>query len=286
MIGGRISGTSGGGVITSGTSIFEHVIFYNMAGQTAITVSAANAQISLNGCTFDTVGTGITFPAATQTNPTLLAVNNQVSNCTLFANNLQSATQKFAITAQCNRFRDMGTGFYTGFTNVTDNTGTMPGDITTDDSDAGEYIAQGSQNFRLTTTALGIGKGLPYGTSIGAWQRYAAIPAATDVRLSTVYGQDNSTLGTFNERTGTLAVPSAANVLFGVSVDNTTGTYVTVATTDVRSGITFGAGSALTGVLVLPAQTDVKNGVQYGANGTEFTGSFAGGTNTILPLGG
>lgn len=43
----------------------------------------------------------------------------------------------------------------------------------------------------------------------------------------------------------------------------TYGTYVPVATTDVRDGTTFGAASAETGTLDLPVVADVKDGVQY-----------------------
>jgi hypothetical protein len=74
--------------------------------------------------------------------------------------------------------------------------------------------------------------------------------------------------------TGTLAVPSAANVLSGVSVDATTGTYVVVAAGSVKTAVTFGAASAQTGTYdgsdrwTDPGVSHVQTGTTYKANST------------------
>lgn len=50
---------------------------------------------------------------------------------------------------------------------------------------------------------------------------------------------------------------------------------------DVRSGVSFNSGGS-TGNMTLPAITDVASGVQYGTNGTELTGTLAGGAAGML----
>lgn len=94
----------------------------------------------------------------------------------------------------------------------------------------------------------------------------ASYTSAANVRLGTDRGDGV---------TGTCAIPSAANVLSGVSVDATTGTYVVVATSNVKSGVTYGAGSALTGTytVTLPTAAQVLTGVSFGAPQTSLTGT-------------
>lgn len=46
---------------------------------------------------------------------------------------------------------------------------------------------------------------------------------------------------------------------------------------DVESGVVYGPTDNLTGTLVVPAAGDVRLGTGFGANGTEFTGTLAGG---------
>lgn len=80
--------------------------------------------------------------------------------------------------------------------------------------------------------------------------------AASDVR----YGVDrgDSTLGT-------CYVPTAANTISGVNVDNTTGTYHECEVDEVADGVTFGPASAYTGTLTVssPLTVDDVKGIRY-----------------------
>lgn len=75
----------------------------------------------------------------------------------------------------------------------------------------------------------------------------AAIPTAANVRSGTAV----------DATTGTLAVPSAANVRFGTAVDNTTGTCRVPSAADVRSGTNV---DATTGTLAVPSAANVRSG--------------------------
>ena len=99
---------------------------------------------------------------------------------------------------------------------------------------------------------------------IGAAQRRIDVPTAANVRSGTVY--DNTL------KTGTLAVPSVGNVLIGVSVDNTVGTYTGPSTANVKTGITYGASLGSTGTYdgsdrwTDPGESNVRSGTAYKAN--------------------
>ncbi len=66
-------------------------------------------------------------------------------------------------------------------------------------------------------------------------------PIAAQVTSSYVFYYTNA------QRTGTAAIPAVSSVVSGVAVNNTTGTYVTCATTDVKTAVLFGPLSSLTG---------------------------------------
>lgn len=75
--------------------------------------------------------------------------------------------------------------------------------------------------------------------------------------------------------TGIYIPPDAASVLFGTSFGpngEVTGSYRTVTSSNVRSGVAFG--NSQTGILVLPATNTVLSGISYGANGSEFSGTY------------
>jgi hypothetical protein len=75
------------------------------------------------------------------------------------------------------------------------------------------------------------------------------------VRLSEAFGPGPGTL------TGTLAVPTASQVLNGVAVGSTTGNVIQAAVSDVRKNTTYGPSSSLTGLAYIPAASDVLSGV-------------------------
>lgn len=78
--------------------------------------------------------------------------------------------------------------------------------------------------FRMTATPSGVtkyasGRNYPFGTLVSRVPATNAtgIPAINNVRLNTVYGATN-------QFTGTVAIPSASQVMYGVPVDGSTGT--------------------------------------------------------------
>jgi len=106
------------------------------------------------------------------------------------------------------------------------------------------------------------------GTTFGANAEYtgtyedgispADVAAASDVRYGTAryVGGDN----------GTAYIPTAANVISGVNVDNTVGVFVVPAVSNVLDDVTFGANNTqYTGTVVLPSESDVRQGVTFGA---------------------
>lgn len=98
-------------------------------------------------------------------------------------------------------------------------------------------------------------------------------PAESDVRLGVDYDSGGST--------GTLDLPAEADVQEGVTFDGATqtGTFAAPSEDDVRDGTTYGAAAEFTGNMTLPAEEDVETGVTYGTDGTEYTGTLAGGSD-------
>jgi hypothetical protein len=94
------------------------------------------------------------------------------------------------------------------------------------------------------------------------------------VRSADAYGPSGYTI------TGTLAVPTASQVLAGVAVDATVGNVVLPTTAQVMAGVTFGPSSGETGTYSQAAQysnpgaVNVLNGVSYLYAGTTFTGAL------------
>lgn len=100
-----------------------------------------------------------------------------------------------------------------------------------------------------------------------------AVPAAADVRNGT----------SVDATTGTCYVPAASNVLSGVNVDNTTGTAVVPSANDVRSGV---AVAATTGNLIVPPVYTVLKDYPYDSSGgTVGTLTVVPPTVVVLPLG-
>lgn len=132
-----------------------------------------------------------------------------------------------------------------------------------------------------TGTAYGPGPGTLTGTYTGS-DRWTD-PGVANVRSGTAYKADS----TSNNRTGTMAVPAASNVLVGVAVDATTGTYVGVTAGEVKTGTSFGVG--LTGTYdgsdrwTCPLAGQLSNGVQLKCNSTSLnlTGTLDSVTNVL-----
>lgn len=93
-------------------------------------------------------------------------------------------------------------------------------------------------------------------------------PGESNVRLNQAY--------TFNglAKTGTAAIPAAADVRFGTAIDNTTGLLNLPAEADVRLGVSYDSATK-TGTyspsIDYPAEDDVRDGVEYGDGTLEGT---------------
>jgi hypothetical protein len=90
-------------------------------------------------------------------------------------------------------------------------------------------------------------------------------PAIANVRSGTAYKANS----TSNNRTGTAAIPVAANVRSGTATDATTGTLAVPAVGNVRSGASV---DNTTGTLVVPSLANTKTGVA----GDGGTGTYDG----------
>lgn len=165
----RVASASGGGITTSGGTSIVSSLFYSMAAsQTAVQITNVNTSILLSNCTFDSiVGTCLTLINSGQTGLQVEVSNCIFSNCGTGCNNLSSGTQLLRLSGGNNQFWSTTTP-YTGWNNVTDATGYLNGDVQTGSNS--NYVAQGSQNFRPSSTSNGINQGLPLGTTIGAFQ--------------------------------------------------------------------------------------------------------------------
>lgn len=164
----RITSANGSGLSSANPMITSSVFYSFASGQTAVAIGTSSASQIL-GCTFDSnAGTCISSANSAATTGFLVSVSDCIfSNCGTGANNLRSGTQKLLLSGGNNQFWSTTTP-YTGWNNVTDTTGFLPGDVQTGSNS--NYVAQGSQNFRPSSTSNSINQGLPLGSTIGAFQ--------------------------------------------------------------------------------------------------------------------
>ncbi len=154
---------------------------------------------------------------------------------------------------------------------------------------AGQYLITAHTSTTITTSpalannatadkAYQITTGRNFG--VGANMQAAAIPFNFPGGLSVCYMD----LGSIQRQ---IDVPAVTNVLNGVNYDAglKTGTYATVATTNVRSGTTFGAASALTGTLAVPAVANVLNGIAVDATTGTYVTVATGNVKTGVTYG-
>lgn len=110
--------------------------------------------------------------------------------------------------------------------------------------------------------------------------------AQTNVRNAIVYTAAGVGL------TGSVVLPAQALVISGTSVDNSTGTYVTATTTNVKNAVLFGPLSSLTGSYTGsdrwsdPGLAHVEFGVNYTVDSVSTTGSLVTGSGGTPQLGG
>ncbi len=111
------------------------------------------------------------------------------------------------------------------------------------------------EGYNFTSLAAGsVANGTAYGPGPGTQTGTLVSPATTDVRLGTTFGAASGL-------TGTLAVPTASQVLSGVAIDATTGNVVQASIADVRKNTLYGPSSSLTGLVNVPGANNVLAGV-------------------------
>lgn len=120
------------------------------------------------------------------------------------------------------------------------------------------YLSSGT--FALSTAAI-----YPVALLLDSGGEFssAGYPAVGNVLSGVTYNGGTAT--------GTLALPSAAQVLSGISFGaggtQFTGTITLPTTAQVLSGVTFGAGGASTGTITLPTVNQVLTAVTFGPSG-------------------
>jgi hypothetical protein len=124
----------------------------------------------LEFCLFYALDTAVQFPDSAITN-TAVIVDCHATDCAKYLDNLYIGTANIAVTEINNRTR----------TNTTPRTGIgdgiLIGEITTNDPPNDpdqDYVAVGSENFRLIDGAPGVAAGLIAYSDVGAYQKEAA----------------------------------------------------------------------------------------------------------------
>lgn len=144
-----------------------------------------------------------------------------------------------------------------------------------DQSDSGTTLvdtkAGASANMTITRTGTN-----PYFHQSDNYPTYSSDPGIANVRSGTTYVSNG------DDKTGTCAVPTAANTKTGVSVDATTGTYdgsdrwTDPGEANVRSGTAYKANSTSnnkTGTCAVPTAANTKTGVSVDATTGTYDGS-------------
>lgn len=292
-------------------SIIRGCTLYGAENKTGVglDLAAGVASVKLTNCIIYGFVTGANHGAANTSNyDNYNAFNNNTTNATNWTlgpssvttapgfTNVTQVTVTTATTANApNTLTKAGATFITSgvtagrdYVNITSTSGTAGVyGISSVDSEtqltldlapgasAGNVSAQITvgRNFAIGTNLQALGSPSAfqgaYTTSyvdIGGVQRRIDVPAVGNVRSGTTY--DNTL------KTGTLAVPAVSNVLLGIAVDATTGTYTGPATGDVKTGVTYGASLGLTGTYngsdrwTDPGESNVRSGTAYKANST------------------
>jgi hypothetical protein len=133
--------------------------------------SSSGRAYCISGNTFYNLATGITLPNAAQTN-TLAFINNHITDCGKWIDNLYSGTSNIYVLEINNRTRDnttprTGIGDGVNVSEVTEDTG---------DKDT-DYVDADNDDLHLIAAAPAIGAGLIEGQDIGAYQ-FIDVPVA------------------------------------------------------------------------------------------------------------
>lgn len=161
----RFRGTAATALAIINNGVIGRSLFYGNASSVGIQFnSAIGAAVMhrITGCTFYGIGTGITFPNATPVG-TAACINNHVTDCSKWIDNLHSATLAISVYESYNRLRDVTTPL-TGVETI------KVGEITTDTGGKEtDYVDADNGNFYLISGAPGRGTGMG-GVDVGAYQ--------------------------------------------------------------------------------------------------------------------
>lgn len=206
----------------------------------------------------------------------MLFLGNLIANMTGYAfDSLYQASADLAAVFAYNRVRDNG-ATQRGFTDWYNATNTD--EVSTDDTDANEFVNLGAQDIRLKSGSLAKGAGGAGSMDIGACQRAEpTLPAEGDVKKNVQYGDGGTELtGTYDPMAAAV-FPSADAVLdsegnYGPTGADYTPLYHAPEASEVISTAVFGPSSSISGTFVVPNVANVLLGVFYGAGGNEFEG--------------
>ena len=265
IVGGKITSTALG--VSYGTSgsqstlTISNTLFYNcVVGIKEVYTTVTNGYSVFN-CTFYNCTTSAILRANIASTANINIHDTIITDCGRAIDSLYYGTGNVPIYTHNLRTRN-NTNANRGYDTTLDFN-----PITTDNGTDFEDAANG--DFRLKTGSPCIGAALN-GGDLGAYQRPEAAAAVYTAATNVRYGTDRG-----DGVTGTCYVPTAANTLFGVNVDNTTGTYKPVAATDVRYGTNVGI---TTGTCYVPSPEDVREDVPV----DDTVGSLTASNNIIL----
>lgn len=167
IIGCRIKSVGGVHLALNYGLVLDTVIFGNATG-VGIQIRTATIHSTIYGCTISGVGIAISTAASASLYPNLF-INNHITGCVEYLNNGYSGTANEWAVEVNNRTRDNTTGR----TGIGD--GIAVGEITTDTGgDETDFVAAGSENFRLISAAPGKAAGMVAYDDCGAYQREEA----------------------------------------------------------------------------------------------------------------
>jgi len=215
--------------------------------------ATAAQQYTVLFCTIPQGVTGIRVGNVAYTGINIF-IGNLIANMTGYAFDSQYVdTADLAAVFANNRVRDNSSGTQRGFTNWYQ--GTVLGEVSTDDSDANEFVNLAGQDVRLKSGSLAKGVGGAGSMDIGGVQRAEpTLPAAGDVQEGVTYGDGGT------EIEGTFESPAEADVKKDVEYGNSaefTGTY------DPMSSAVF------------PPEADVLDSANaYGPTGEDYEGRY------------
>jgi hypothetical protein len=201
IYGSRFKGVANAKLLDTLYGTVSQCVFIGNATGTGVGgVSLAVGGITVINSTFYSLATAIELPNAADAQMAIL-INNHITDCSKYIDNLYSATSDRAVIESFNRTRDNTTPR----TGVGD--GVLIGEVTTDTGSASTDFVSAGTDFRLIAAAPARGTGMIPGSDIGGVQRVENLPAVTDVKNGVTYG------GAGTDYTGTYTAAGGGGLL-------------------------------------------------------------------------